>query len=306
MRIKLYVPDIECESCVKVLERRFAKVQGVHGTKFSEEAVEVDYDEAKIKTEEIIDTIKNAGYRAATHPFEKKSFRERGRHFLEQKAKYELEYKLLKYTLGIFFILTILETIAYIGFLKQIPLFAEKYTWWLFYLNISVATLAVAVWHFSAYKAKVTTMLGMMVGMTIGMQTGMMLGAVFGATNGLFIGSVVGVVLAVSAGVYVGKCCGISGILQGMMSGLMGGVMGPMVTLLLFADHLLWFMPLYTIINVLILWGFSYMIYEEVVEDKIVIKKPMDFYTLASASIILTSILVTIIIYGIKSPLVAG
>ncbi|MSR86191.1 copper chaperone [Candidatus Woesearchaeota archaeon] len=304
--VKVYVPDMECESCSTLLKKRFDKIESIKNLKFSSDAVDVSFDETKVNIETVLQTIKDAGYRAATHPFEKKTLKERKREFFEKKEKFQLERKVILYSLSLFLILSLLEVGAYFLFLKNIPYFLEKYTWWFFYLNISIATLGTALWHYLSYKAKTTCMLGMMIGMTMGMQTGMMLGAVFGATNGLFLGAVVGLVTGVTVGIFTGKCCGVMGVLQGMMAGLMGGVMGPMVTLMLFADHILWFMPLYMLINVLIVWGFSYMIFEEMVENKDVQKIPLPFQKLLFYSILVAGILITLMLYGIKSPLVGG
>lgn len=306
MKVKIYIPDMECASCSTLLQKRFDKLEGIQNVHFFDDAVDISFDENKIKQELLIKTIKDAGYRASTQPFDKKNFTERKREFLENKKKFDLEWKVIFYSFALFCILSLLEIGAYFLFLKNIPYFLEKYVWWFVYLNISVATLATALWHYLAYKAKVTCMLGMMIGMTTGMQTGMMLGAVFGATNGLFLGAVVGLILGVSVGVLTGKCCGIMGILQGMMAGVMGGVMGPMVTLMLFADHILWFMPLYMLVNVFILWGFSYMLFEEMVENKDVKKIPHSFSRLLFFSVLTTTVLIAIMLYGIKSPLVAG
>ncbi|MDP3728924.1 MAG: heavy-metal-associated domain-containing protein [bacterium] len=307
MKVKIYVPDMECDSCSVILKKRFDKIEGIQNTSFSSAAVEISFDENKVQTEKLIQTIKDAGYRADLHPFEKKNISERKwREFFGKKTKYELEYRLIKYSLAIFLILSILEAVIYFFYFKNIPYFLEKYTWWLFYLNISVASLSAALWHFLSYKTRVTCMLGMMVGMTMGMQTGMMLGAVFGATNGLFMGSLVGVILGITAGVLTGKCCGIMGIMQGLMAGLMGGIMGPMTMLMLFSDHILWFMPLFILVNLAIVWGFSYMIFEEMVENKEVIKDPISFSKLTIFSIAITSILIIIMLFGIKSPLVGG
>ncbi|HIH15316.1 MAG TPA: heavy metal translocating P-type ATPase [Nanoarchaeota archaeon] len=306
MKVKIYVPDMECDSCSTLLKKRFEKLEGIGSIKFSSEAVDISFEENKLSTEKLLQTIRDAGYRADIHPFEKKNLAERKREFLEKKVKYEMEYRLLKYSLAIFFILGFLELIAYFLYFKNIPFFVEKYRWWLLYLNISIASLSAALWHFLSYKARVTCMLGMMIGMTMGMQTGLMLGSVFGATNGLFIGSLVGLILGVTAGVLTGKCCGIMGIIQGLMAGLMGGIMGPMTTLMLFSDHLLWFMPLFMAVNLVIVWGFSYMIFEEMVENKEVTKAPISFFKLTLFSIVITAILVMVMVFGIKSPLVGG
>lgn len=306
MRTKVYIPDIECESCVKVLQKRFAKLEGLSEAKFSQDAVDVSYEENKLPLHKILQTIKDAGYRAATQPFEKKSFRERARSFKEKKAEYELEHKLIPYTLGVFLLLTFIQVLAYVLYFKTFPAFLETFGWWFLYLNISIATLGTALWHYFSYKAKTTCMLGMMIGMTLGMQTGMMIGAIIGATNGLFLGAVIGLILAVLVGAITGKCCGIMGIMQGMMAGLMGGIMGPMTTLMLYSDHLLWFMPLYMLVNVLIIWGFSYMLYEEMVENKEVQKNPIALWKLLTYSTIFMILLSLCIIYGIRSPLLGG
>ena len=127
MKIKVYVPDIECESCVTLLKRKFDKQEGIQTAKFSMDSAEIQFEESKIKTEEILQTIKNAGYRASLQPFEKKNIKERKREFFEKKAKYELEHKVLKYSLYTFLILSLLEVLAYFTLLKNIPYFLEKY-----------------------------------------------------------------------------------------------------------------------------------------------------------------------------------
>src|SRR3989338_3680313 len=98
MKTKVYVPDMECQSCVKVLEKRFSKLPGIIETTFSPDAVDISYDEKKVTLHQIQQTIKDAGYRASEHPLEKKTFRERARAFKEKKAQYELEHKLIPYT----------------------------------------------------------------------------------------------------------------------------------------------------------------------------------------------------------------
>lgn len=306
MKKTIYVPDIECDSCSNLISRKFKKTEGITRLKFDEESVTIDYDEEKVSEKLLISTIKDAGFRASTQPFERKTFKERRRDYKENKHKYELERKVFKYGIGIFFLLTIIELIAYFTFLNNIPNFIGNYAWWLFYLNISIATIGVGMWHVLAYKAKVTCMTGMMIGMTVGMQTGMLLGAVIGATNGFFTGAMVGMLLGTAVGALTGKCCGVMGIMEGMMAGVMGGTMGAMITVMMLSDNILIFMPFYVAINIAIVWGLSWMMYEEVVENKRgVIKKPMDFTTLTAISIIATFILIAIMLYGPKSFLVS-
>ena len=137
------------------------------------------------------------------------------------------------------------------------------------------------------------------------MQTGMMIGAIVGATNGFFMGSMVGMIVGTIIGVITGKCCGVMGLMEGAMAGLMGGTMGPMITVMMFSDHVLIFMPLYMIINIGIMLGLSYMLYEEIVEGRQVVKKPLDFNTLAAASVLALIIIGALMIYGPSSALIA-
>lgn len=303
MESTIYVPDIECESCVKVLSRAFNKEDGIKHYNIKDDAVIFNFDESKISEEKIISLIKDHRFRASKEPFERKTLSERMKHFKEHKNKYSMELKVINYSVSIFLILLFLEVFSYFLFLNKIPNFIETYGWWIFYLNISIATLAMAYWHVSAYRTRITCMVGMMVGMTIGMQTGLMIGSVVGAVNGFFIGAMVGMISGVIVGALAGKCCGIMGVLEGMMAGLMGGTMGAMISFMMFPDHVLWFMPFYMLINVIILWGLSYMLYEEVAENKHVARVPMDFVSIASISVIITFVILTIMINAPKSAL---
>jgi len=214
--------------------------------------------------------------------------------------------KMYSYMLVAFLVLLILDLIAYFGFLNRIPDFANKFGFWIFYLNISIVTLGGSVWYYVTHKGYVSCMASMMIGMTIGMQTGMMIGAVFGAVNGYFVGAMVGMILGALTGALSGKDS-IMGWLQGMMMGLMGGTMGAMITVMMFTDHVLWFMPFYTILNVLLLLGFNYMYYDEVVRDnKELIKNDIDIFTFISACVIVTTILTVLMIYAPKSVLFGG
>jgi hypothetical protein len=300
---KIYVPDIECESCSKLISRKFKDNKEIHNVRVNDDSVDIKHDDA-LKPDAMIRTIKAAGFRASLQPFDRKTLTERLRDFNENRKKYTIELSSLKYSLFIFVILSLLEGIAYFGFFKYIPDFISNYVIWFFYLNLSISTIGSAVWHYLAYKVRVTCMTGMMIGMTIGMQTGMMIGSVIGAVNGFFVGAMTGMILGVIAGALTGKCCGIMGVLQGMMAGVMGGTMGPMISIMMFSDNLLLFMPFYIAINVFILWGFSYMVLEEMGEGKNAEKTPTEFITLASVCIIITFVLVIIMVYGPKSFLI--
>ncbi|MBS3106753.1 cation transporter [Candidatus Woesearchaeota archaeon] len=301
MNATIYVPDIECHSCVRVIERKLHGLQGIEKLKIASEAVDVEYDEALVKPDNIVQMIRNSGFRASTEPFDRKTMKERLRDFRENRVKYAIEWQGVKYTLIVFLLLAAFDLLLVGAFFRGIPGFWSRYGWWLFYLDLSVVTLGAALWHFTAYRAKITCMVGMMIGMIIGMQAGLMVGSVVGAVNGFFTGAMVGMLLGAVVGGIAGHCCGIMGTLQGMMAGLMGGTMGPMISLMMFSNNLLIFMPFFMALNVLILAGFSYMIIEEVVEHRQVERRPADFQLFASASLIVTAGLTLLMLYAPKS-----
>ncbi len=306
MKTTIYIPDITCESCVKILNKAFAGLQGISAFTVKKDSVELEYEESLIRINSILQVIKEKGYRASLQPFPRKSFKERTRDFLANKQKYELEHKMVQYTAITFFLLIAIEFMSYLLLFNNQANFLSKYGIWFLYATISIVFLGAAVWHINAYKANITHMVGMMIGMTFGMQTGLMLGAIIGATNGMFIGSLVGMLAGVLIGIINGKCCGVMGVMEGTMAGIMGGTMGAMLSIMMLADHLMIFMPIYLLLNIIVLLGLSYMLYEEVVEDNDAIKKvPADFTTFFSACFIALFIMGLIMIYGPKSALVA-
>jgi len=304
MKTKIYIPDIECESCSRLLEKKMTHIDGVEDYEIHPDSMDIKYDHDMIKAEDLVTAIEDLGFRASVRPFERKTFKERLKDFKENPKKYSMVTKALLYGLATFAILLVLQAIAYIGFLNSIPDFLSHYTWWLIYLDLSVASIGATIWYISSYKGTVTCMTGMMIGMTVGMQAGMMIGAVVGGTNGFFTGAMIGMTIAVIAGTITGAVCGIMGAVQGMMSGIMAGTMGAMITVMMFTDHVFVFMPYYIALNVLVLLGLIYLFYEEVVEGKKVErKKSYDFVSLAAACVIVTAIITMIMIYGPKSPL---
>ncbi len=304
MKITLYVQDIECESCTRLIEKGMKTLQGINGYVFKKDSVEVDYDPSLLKEEAIIEAISSRGYAASKYPLTKTSFKRRLSDFLKNRQKYAVERQMLLISVLSFIVLLFSEAVLVLAFYKNTGVVLRNWQWFV-YLDISVVSIAAAIWHLKAYKGAITSMTGMMLGMTLGMQTGFMIGAVIGATNGMFIGSTVGMMAGVVLGVIGGKDTGIMGALQGMMSGVMGGTMGAMLTVMLLSDNVLLFMPLFMLINVIIMWGMSYMVYEEVVEDKKVHIAPADFGMFFSYVFISTILLGIIMIYGPKSALVA-
>ncbi|MFA4887083.1 MAG: hypothetical protein WC595_02640 [Candidatus Nanoarchaeia archaeon] len=296
--MKVYCPDLECDSCVKVLTKTLVNAN-FRDFKFEKDGVILDQEG---DPNHAVKIIQEKGYRAALSPFERKSFSERLRDFKENKKKYEVEYKLLKFTLITFVLLSMFEVIAYYAFFKSVPEFLSKYSWWLLYSALSVVGIAAAVVHVRSYRAEVTHMVGMMIGMTVGMQTGLLVGVILGATNGFFIGALVGMLVAVILGIVNGKCCGIMGVLEGMMAGVMGGTMGGMIGAMMVVDNILIFMPFFMVINLIILLGLSYMLFEEVVEHNVKMQKvPIEFFTFFSYCLIALTLLIIIMVYGPKS-----
>ena len=243
--MKVYCPDLECDSCVKIVTKALEKA-GFSNFKLDNEGVILD---TQVDPNHAVKIIQEKGYRAGLTPFERKRMGERWRDFKENKEKYQVEYKLLEYGVMTFLLLIGLELVAYSAFFKNIPDFADNYAWWLFYSALSIVGIAAAVVHIRSYRVEVTHMVGMMIGMTVGMQSGLLIGIILGATNGLFVGSLVGMIAAVILGIINGKCCGVMGVLEGMMAGVMGGTMGGMIGAMMVVDNILLFMPFFIIIN---------------------------------------------------------
>ena len=300
MKITIYCPDIECESCVRVIQEVVEKLP-IEDYSFSKDTVVIDYDAKKITPDSILVAIRATGFRAGTSPFPRRTFSERFRDFTSNKKKYYQEYKILKYSLVSLIFVVILQVLLYF----MLSSFSN-YGWWIFYANISAISIIAAVMHIKSYRYTVTHMVGMMIGMTFGMQTGMMIGTIIGATNGMFIGSMTGMLLGVLVGGYNGKCCGVMGVMEGMMSGVMGGTMGGMLGVMMNVDHIMWFMPIFTLINIAILIGLSYMLFEEAIENNnTVVRIDLSFMKFFFISLIAVVLLSLLIIYGPKTGVAA-
>ena len=298
----IYCPDIECGSCVRLITRTLARLEGVGDVKFKKDSLDVEFHDEKVAPEAIVSAIQSSGFRADFTPFSRKTFKERCRDFVENKEKYEVERAMLAYSAIILVLLLALEAALYLSFRSTQAITLQKYIPWMVYLDIFAVSITAALWHFKSYRADVTSMLGMMIGMTFGMQSGMMIGTVVGATNGMFTGSMTGMIIGTLLGYYTGKCCGIMGVLQGMMAGAMGGIMGGMTGVMLLPDNILWFMPLFALINILIMGGLSYLLYEDMVEENPKTKKDaLGFWTFFIYAIIGVVVITLIIIYGPKS-----
>ena len=299
MNNKFYCPDIECDSCVKLIKKTLEKNNGINSIKFNKDSFEVNYNEKTINDEKIINLIKDKGFRVSLEEFERKTFKERFRDFRENKNKYEIEYKMLRYSLYSLLIIIVLELLFFFFFKNHL-----KYAWWIFYLDLAIISIGASMWHIKSYQTRITSMVGMMIGMTFGMQTGMMLGTILSITNGLFLGGLLGMTSAVIVGIYNGRYSGIMGIMEGMMAGLMGGLMGSMIGTMFRIENILFFMPFFMIINLFIMWGLSYMLFEEVIEENPNIKNnKISFLKFFSYCFIFILLFILIIIYGPKTGL---
>ncbi len=303
METKVYCPDIVCESCIKAVRKCLDGVSGVTSFSVHPDHVIIQHDGHKVTADMLVGEIQKRGYRADLVPFSRKTAKERLRDFAENRHSYDVEYRMLAYSLVILALLCAAEFLAYIFFFQNQALF-NRYAIWACYANISVVSIGAAMWHLQSYRGIITTMVGMMIGMTFGMQSGLMIGTIIGATNGVFVGSMAGMAAGVFVGFYNGKLTGIMGVLEGMMAGIMSGIMGAMIGVMLFADHILWFMPFFIMLNIIVMWGLSYMLYEEVVEDNpSTVRQPARFSSFLLFSIIAASLLISIMAFAPKSGL---
>jgi len=276
MKKKLYIPDIECDSCVSVIEKVLKNVTGITSYRIVYTTLHLDYDDKVVKPNEIIKAIKQKGYLVYETPQIRKKFTDRVKDFKNNKAKYRIERSFLAYVLATFVILILAETI-YTN-MRDIPNYFSFTFIWIFYLTVVVVSISGALFYFKAYKTHVTCMTGMMIGMTFGMQTGMMLGPILANVIGFPIGATVAMLSGSIIGVIAGRCCGVMGIMEGLMAGIMGGVMGAMIGMMMMGN-LIWFYPIYLVLNLIVIAGLHYMVYEEIVEGHDdIIKKPVHFW----------------------------
>ena len=230
---------------------------------------------------------------------------ERWHDFRCNTGDYRLFLRFAWFAPGVATLIGLLQFALYQLFFAQEPDFLAHYGWWIFYLDISVVAMVAVLGYLRSYHLNTSEMLGMMIGMVLGMQGGVMLGAVFGATNGLFVGSLVGMFSGGLSGIYVGCLCGCTmAVIKGLMSGGMAGTMGAMLIGMMLGDHVLLFMPIFTLVNVMILLGLTYHFYEEGVEGGLCKRRESPgFLTLTSVSLLATTALALLMLYGPKGPM---
>ena len=303
--LKLRISGMHCESCEITLKRAISKIEHIKDVRlnYDNEIAEIDYN-PEIGINSVIDTIRAVGYDATVYDgrqkiIDKPNFYQFVNSLFDKKN--EVEGNLLKISFLTFFILAILEVVAYYGFFRNLPNFWQTYGYYIIFLIISIILSAVAVWHVKAYGNTFTCMTGMMVGMTIGMISGFLIGLMVGATNGMFIGSLAGIFAGMTVGIWTGKCCGIMGVMEGMMAGLMGGLMGAMTSLMLFNDNLKIIIPILVIASSIILIALDFLIFRENTGTQIRKINKQSFLSFLSICFIVAMTLTWIMVYGPRS-----
>ncbi|MFO1417318.1 MAG: hypothetical protein U1E83_01475 [Methylotetracoccus sp.] len=187
------------------------------------------------------------------------------------------------------------------------PDLLRRYGWWMVYLDINVTVLVAMSSYLRTYHfGSISHMLGMVMGMTAGMQVGTMIGAVLGATNGFFVGAMVGMLAGVAAGAYVGcRCRTTMAIVHGLMSGAMAGTMGAMLIVMMLRDRVLFFMPVFTFVNILIVVVGVYLFYEEgVATGRCGIRRKGGAWSQFAIGMSAIALLSTLMVAGPKGPMV--
>jgi hypothetical protein len=200
-------------------------------------------------------------------------------------------------------VVVLLQYLVY-RYLFHDPDFVKRYGWWLLYLDLSIIPLVTSIVYLrSFFYARMSHMMGMMIGMTIGMQVGTMIGAVIGATNGFFVGALAGMSAGVAIALYAAWCCGPMAVMHGLMGSIMGGTMGAMIIVMMMMDHVLIFMPVFTVLNIAILAWFIYMYSKECCcTANLQIRKPVNPYLLAFINVLSVGLISALMIYGPKGP----
>ena len=252
---KYKIKGMHCASCEKLLKMELGEIAGVAGVKADWKKGELEID-GNISDKQVADAVEKAGY-SIDDGSKKGGFGAFIGSVLSGSAKEERKLSVL-FLLATFALLS-LSAVFYLLFLRSLPNFGERFPF-LLYAAVSSAALIASIFITRAYSGQLTCMEGMMAGMTVGMVAGFLFGAIIGATNGMFIGSVFGMFVGILAGAYVGSFTGVMGVMEGMMAGLMGGTMGAMITVMMVADHLTLFMPIFVLSCLAIVAGLFHML----------------------------------------------
>ncbi|MEK6967564.1 MAG: cation transporter [Nanoarchaeota archaeon] len=283
---EIYVPDLECESCEKVL-RKALNIKGINNISFKSDKVLISHDES-VALSSLLSAIKMKGYKASLEPIKKTKW---------HSHVGDMERLLLRHVAISFIVLLILEGI--VAFIFKDAEWLKKYAIWLLLNAVVSVSIVAELFHLRSYRTTVTQMSGMMLGMILGMQSGMMIGFIIGATTNFFLGALIGSIVGVLFGFLAGSCCGSMGVVQGMMSGFMGGTMGPMISVMMAANGFWIFLPWFFIANLGMLWVFSVLLIENVVADRPGVEKsPISLLTFLSYTLVLSLVVLFTMIFG--------
>jgi len=64
-------------------------------------------------------------------------------------------------------------------------------------------------------------------------------------------------------------------------------------------------MPLFTLLNVLIIWGLNFLVYEQLVDGKKIERRQLQFLPFFLSCLIITTLFTLLIVYGYTSAFVA-
>ena len=94
-------------------------------------------------------------------------------------------------------------------------------------------------------------------------------------------------------------------VMHGLMAGVMGGTMGAMVVVMMIPDHVLFFMPIFTTVNLLILMWFTYLFYCECVRTQTCpVNRPFGLGSMMGVSLLTVGLLSALMVAGPKGPMV--
>lgn len=272
MEFNLTLHGMHCDSCAKVIERTVARHPNASVKSLDVEHNRVVLECGQEQLSGIRSELLDKGYQLllpgefAKDGYEAGSSR-RGIAFFSNVLKgapgFASERRLVGFSFIALLAIMLVQGLLYVVFFQDQPKFISNY-WHIALLTaVSVVTLLFAFYHTEAFSKRATCMTGMMIGMTFGMAGGFLIGAFAGATNGMFVGSLVGMAVGMGFGYYTGRCCGVMGVMEGLMGGLMAGTMGAMLSVMLILDHLIPFLYVLTVVELVIMAAFSYMLYKE-------------------------------------------
>ncbi len=302
----IYIGGMTCSACEKLISKAVESVGGkVHSIDSKSGVANIDYP--KGAEGELKKAIETAGYELldpkgrvpAAEPFEQE-IRVFASRLLSGDRALFAERKLLAMSVMSLVLIAFVGFFAYLFVLRNLPGIGARFPF-LAYGALSAVALTASMAHYHSHRKQFTCMEGMMVGMTIGMMGGFLFGAVIGATNGMFVGSVFGMAVGMVAGAYCGKCCGIMGVMEGMMAGIMSGTMGAMLTVMMLADRLELFMPIFVGSCLALLAGLTYMIY--VSAGRREEGQLMQFSSFAAIAFLLAALTAAVMFFGPKGPI---